>query len=132
MIWDALYIQSYSPSMILQWGSEMHYYMIYYLKCTYRSWESWKFILFFDLQLRLNAKKLKKEERELSHGTMQYNVQCVPRNMTFIKSLFLVKTSFCYIIFFFEINFNITWLPYNIFIDLWYSKQLNKLCKKTF
>jgi len=42
--------------------------------------------------------------------------------MTFIKSLFLVKTSFClYIIFYFEINFNITWLPYNIFIDLCYQ-----------
>ena len=36
--------------------------------------------------------------------------------MTFKKSLFLVI-----IIFYFEINFNITWLPYNIFIDLWYQ-----------
>ena len=48
-------------------------------------------------------------------------VQGVPRNMTFKKSLFLVKTSFWLIIFYFEINFNMAWLPFNIFIDLWYQ-----------
>ena len=49
------------------------------------------------------------------------NIQGVPRNMTFNKSLFLVKQIFCFIIFYFESNFNIAWLPYNNFIDLWYQ-----------
>ena len=41
--------------------------------------------------------------------------------MTFNKSLFLVKQIFCFIIFYFENNFKIAWLPYNIFIDLLYQ-----------
>ena len=53
--------------------------------------------------------------------SLNYKVQGVPRNMTFNKQLFLVKQIFCFIIFYFEINFNITWLPYNIFIALWYQ-----------
>ena len=35
-------------------------------------------------------------------------IQGVPRNMTFNKQLFLVKQIFCLIMFYFEINFNIT------------------------
>jgi len=52
------------------------------------------------------------------HTKMKYRLQ----SMTIKKSLFLVKTSFCFIIFYFKINFNIKWLPYNIFIDLWYQR----------
>ena len=36
------------------------------------------------------------------------DIQGVPRNMTFNKQLFLVKQIFCFILFYFEINFNIT------------------------
>ena len=56
-------------------------------------------------------------------------IQGVPRNMTFNKSLFLVKTSFCFIILYFEINFNITY-SHIILLLIFGIKQLNKLWKK--
>ena len=45
----------------------------------------------------------------------------------FVKKIFFLQH-----ILYFETNFSITWLPYNICIIVFGIKQLNKLWKKTF
>ena len=49
-----------------------------------------------------------------------------------LLAVYFVQKSFAQDIFYFEINFTMTWLLYNIFIIVFGIKQLNKLWKKTF
>ena len=67
-----------------------------------------------------------------------FYIQCVTRNMTVDKKLWMSSSTYervfaCFHlnIFRLELNFTITWLPYNIF-TIFFFKQLNKLWKKTF
>ena len=74
----------------------------------------------------------------VSHETWQLvnSVECrLPCTVSDIKGclqFYLFKKIFCSSIFYFEINFTMIWLLYNIFIIVFDIKQLNKLWKKTF